>query len=216
MDYRWKRFRKWVKPLQNKQAYEQKRKALYTLLYLAQTGRIELYFGDESGFCLTPCVPYGWIKKGKHAPILSQKGARINVFGLLSTDNKLLTYQKGGSLNADFIIQCVDAFSASITKPTVIVLDNASLHTGGRWEIKKEEWEQKGLYIFFLPTYSPHLNRIERFWKQVKYYWLKAEDYLSIDALREALQTIFTGFENYFTLNFKELVVDENLILNFE
>ncbi|QHT65298.1 hypothetical protein GXP67_00720 [Rhodocytophaga rosea] len=88
------------------------------MLYLAQAGRINVYFGDESGFCLTPCVPYGWIKKGKHAPILSQRSARVNVFGLLSTDNELLTYQKSGSLNATFIIECVDAFSTSITKPT--------------------------------------------------------------------------------------------------
>jgi hypothetical protein len=28
---------------------------------------IKLYFGDESGFSLTPCVPYGWIKKGEDA-----------------------------------------------------------------------------------------------------------------------------------------------------
>ncbi|QHT72068.1 IS630 family transposase [Rhodocytophaga rosea] len=214
MDYRWKRFRKWIKPLQNKEAYEQKVKRLHALLYLAQTGSIDLYFGDESGFCLTPCVPYGWIKKGEHAPILSQRSTRINVFGLLSTDNELLTYQKSGSLNADFIIECVEAFSTSISKFTVIVLDNASWHTCGLWEVKKEEWEQKGLYIFLLPKYSPHLNRIERFWKQVKYHWLKAEDYLSVEALKEALYTIFSGLGTYFKLDFKKLEVDENIILN--
>jgi transposase len=211
-----------LKPLQNRQAYEEKLKRLYNLLYLAQTAEIKLYFGDDIerecsiGFSLTPCVPYGWIKKGTHAPILSQRSARVNVFGLLSTDNELFTYQKSGSLNANFIIECVDAFSASITKPTVIVLDNASLHTCGIWETKREEWEQKGLYIFFLPKYSPHLNRIERFWKQVKYHWLKAEDYLSLETLRQALHTIFASFGTDFTLDFKELKIDKNLILNFE
>jgi transposase len=205
-----------LKPLQNRQAYEEKLKRLYSLLYLAQTAEIKLYFGDESGFSLTPCVPYGWIKKGTHAPILSQRSARVNVFGLLSTDNELFTHQKSGSLNANFIIECVDAFSASITKSTVIVLDNASLHTCGVWEAKREEWEQKGLYIFFLPKYSPHLNRIERFWKQVKYHWLKTEDHLSLETLRQALHTIFASFGTDFTLDFKELKIDKNLILNFE
>lgn len=177
---------------------------------------IKLYFGDESGFCLTPCVPYGWIKKGQQACILSQRSARVNVFGLLGTDNHLLCYQKSGSLNAHFIIQCVDAFCLSITQPTVIVLDNASLHTCQVLEAKKQEWEQKGLYIFFLPKYSPHLNRIERLWKQVKYHWLKGEDYLSLDALRQALENIFSGFGTYFKLDFKDLELDEKLILNFE
>jgi hypothetical protein len=189
---------------------------LHTLLYLAQDGMIRLYFGDESGFSLTPCVPYGWIKKRQSACILSQKTTRVNVFGLLGTDNHLLSYQKNGSLNAHFIIECMDAFCQSITKPTVIVLDNASLHTCQVWQAKKGELEQKGLYIFFLPKYSPHLNRIERFWKQVKYHWLKAEDYLSIEALRQALNTIFAGFGVDFTLDFKELDLDEKLIFNFE
>jgi len=81
---------------------------------------------------------------------------------------------------------------------------------------KRANWETKGLYIFFLPKYSPHLNRIERLWKQIKYHWLKAEDYLSLEALRQALQNIFTGFGTYFTLDFEELQVDENLILNFD
>jgi transposase len=211
-----KRFRKWLKPLQNKQEYEQKRKRLHTLLFLAKQDMIKLYFGDESGFSLTPCVPYGWIKQGENACMLSQRSPRINVFGLLGTDNHLLCYQKSGSLNADFISQCLDAFCLSISQPTVIVLDNASWHTCQVLEAKRGEWEKKGLYIFFLPKYSPHLNRIERLWKQVKYHWLKAEDYLSLEALRQALHTIFIGFGTYFTLDFKELEVDQKLILNFE
>ena len=202
--------------MQNKQEYERKLKRLHTLLYLAQIGRIEIYFGDESGFSLSPCVPYGWIKKGQHASILSQRGTRVNVFGLLSTANKLHTYQKSGSLNAHFIIECIEVFCQSITKPTVIVLDNASLHSCAVVEAKRAEWEQKGLYIFLLPKYSPHLNRIERFWKQVKYHWLKAEDYLSLETLRKALSAIFSGFDTCFTLDFKELQLDEKLILNFE
>lgn len=184
------------------------------MLGLAQQDMIKLYFGDDSGFSLTPCVPYGWIKKGEHACILSQRSPRVNVFALLGTDHHLLCYQKNGTLNAAFIIQCLDAFCLSISKPTVIVLDNASLHTCQIVETKRQEWERQGLYIFFLPKYSPHLNRIERFWKQVKYHWLKGQDYLSLEALRQALHTIFTGFGTFFTLDFKELDFDKNIILN--
>lgn len=205
-----------MKPLQDKVAYEDKFKRLQTLLVVAEAGIIKLYFGDESGFSLTPCVPYGWIKKGEQACILSQRSPRVNVFGLLSTDNDLHTYQTKQSLNANFIMECLENFSLQLSNPTVIVLDNASVHTCQVLEIKRESWEQKGLYLFFLPTYSPHLNRIERLWKQVKYHWLKAEDYLSLDVLQEALQTIFTGFGTSFTLNFKGFIINENIILNFE
>lgn len=200
--------------MQNKEEYEEKLKRLHTLLYSAQIGMIRLYFGDESGFSLTPCVPYGWIKKRKDACLLSQRSTRVNIFGLLSTEGDLLTYQKSGSINAAFLIECLDMFSLQISKPTVIILDNASLHTCQLVEDKRDVWEQLGLYLFFLPTYSPHLNRIERLWKQVKYHWLKAQDYLSLDTLKDALHSIFTGFGNQFTLNFKELDLNENLILN--
>jgi transposase len=53
-------------------------------------------------------------------------------------------------------------------------------------------------------------------WKQVKYHWLKAEDYLSVEALEQALHRIFTGFGAYFTLDFKEFELDQKLILNFD
>lgn len=31
-----------------------------------------------------------------------------------------------------------------------------------------ERWENQGLYIFLLPTYSPELNRIENEWQRIK------------------------------------------------
>lgn len=202
--------------MQNKQQYADKVKRLHTLLYLAQAGIIKLYFGDESGFSLTPSVPYGWIKKGEDACILAQRSARVNVFGLLSTDQDLHTYQKSGRLNAQFIIESLDDFTLRMVKPTVLVLDNASLHTCQLFEAKREEWEQKGLYLFLLPKYSPHLNRIERLWKQIKYHWLKAEDYLSLEILQQALLNIFTGFGTSFNLHFNDILVPENLILIFD
>ncbi|NER02300.1 MAG: hypothetical protein F6K17_06475 [Okeania sp. SIO3C4] len=37
-------------------------------------------------------------------------------------------------------------------------------------KVKTKEWEQKGLYVFFQPTYSPELNLIEVEWHQIKTY----------------------------------------------
>nr|WP_245623898.1 transposase [Paraburkholderia nodosa] len=56
-------------------------------------------------------------------------------------------------------------------RPTVIVLDNASIHhsidqdTLDRWFL-----EHKAL-PFYLPPYSPELNLIEIVWKHFKYHW---------------------------------------------
>ena len=48
---------------------------------------------------------------------------------------------------------------------------------------KQAEWKRRGLRLFFLPPYSPHLNRIELLWKQVKYRWLEPIAYAAFDAL---------------------------------
>ena len=71
--------------------------------------------------------------------------------------------------NADFIIQCIDDFVSKIEKPTVIILDNAPIHRAHKMLAKRKEWENKDLFVFFLPRYSPHLNRIETLWRKVKY-----------------------------------------------
>ena len=37
--------------------------------------------------------------------------------------------------------------------------------------------------MFYLPTYSPHLNIAETLWRKIKYEWLKAEDYADKETL---------------------------------
>jgi transposase len=44
---------------------------------------------------------------------------------------------------------------------------------------KQEEWREKGLSLFFLPTYSPELNLIEILWRFIKYQWLEIDAYES-------------------------------------
>jgi hypothetical protein len=42
---------------------------------------------------------------------------------------------------------------------------------------KLEEWEKKNLKIFWLPTYSPHLNLIEILGRFLKYEWIEFSAY---------------------------------------
>jgi transposase len=51
---------------------------------------------------------------------------------------------------------------------TIIVLDNYSIHKSHQVRAKEREWQSLGLYLFFLPTYSPELNLIEGEWHQIK------------------------------------------------
>lgn len=69
------------------------------------------------------------------------------------------------------VIACIDAFCKTLKTKTVLVIDNASIHTSEAFENKKDGWKKKGLEVFYLPKYSPELNKIELLWKFMKYNW---------------------------------------------
>jgi transposase len=44
-------------------------------------------------------------------------------------------------------------------------------------------WQQRGLFITFLPPYSSHLNIAETVWRKLKKEWLDPEYYLEKENL---------------------------------
>lgn len=51
------------------------------------------------------------------------------------------------------------ALATRVEKPLVVILDNASIHTAKSLQPYWELLEEKGLQFYFLPPYSPELNR---------------------------------------------------------
>ena len=54
---------------------------------MEDSGFIDLYFGDESHFGLTPNVPYAWQTKDNPILLPAAKGKFLNVVGLMSRKN---------------------------------------------------------------------------------------------------------------------------------
>jgi transposase len=172
-------------------------------MFLFLTGGIDLRFGDETGFNLEPNVPYGWSRKGEQIGIPSKKGGNLNVFGLLNVAGELTSFVTTKTINSETIITCLDEFVETLKKITVVVLDNAPWHISEEVEKKIEEWEEKGLFIFYLPTYSPHLNLIETLWRKIKLEWLKPRDFLNKERLHQAIKDILENYGNQqYDINF--------------
>ena len=55
----------------------------------------------------------------------------------------------------------------------MIVTDQASIHTSDAIVDKLEEWKQRNITLFELPSYSPELNLIEILWRFIKYEWIE-------------------------------------------
>jgi transposase len=164
-----------------------KKEQLSLLEQQAQQGTIDLFYGDESGVSEVAYVPYGWQFKEEKVGMAATHGKQLNCFGLLSRSNQFLFKTTTKAINTDFVIDFLEQVSFSIKKMTVIVLDNARIHTAHKIKERLLYWQQRGLYIVYLPPYSPHLNIIERLWKELKARWLKPHDYLSFDNLKYAI-----------------------------
>jgi len=186
------------------QLYENIVRQLCVLMHLEENGQLNIYYGDESGFSLEPYIPYGWQPAGEYVKIVSETSPRLNVFGILSRDNKMHAYSVTGSVDTDTIIACMDDFVKTIVTKTVLVLDNASIHSSKKFKAKMDEWLEKGLQIFHLPPYSPHLNPIETLWRKVKYEWIKPADYKSWDSLQNAVERILESVGDQHRIKFSE------------
>ncbi len=107
-------------------------------------------------------------------------------------------------IDTHFITECLDRFCFGIKKHTVIVLDKAGVHRSKAMLARQKIWGQRGLFIFCLPPYSPHLNIIERMWKELKARWLTPTDYDDDQQLFYATYLILSAIGNDLSVNFSK------------
>lgn len=184
----WHRFRRVVAGAPNAQEYAVKQAQLEALKRLEESGEITLYYLDETGFCLIPYIPYGWQPIGQTLEIPSQRSQRLNVLGLMNRRNHLEAYVSTQSITSGVVSACIDTFFTQVDKRTVIVMDQASIHTSDAMLDKLEEWKQRNIEIFELPSYSPELNLIEILWRFIKYEWIEISAYQS--TLKKCLENL--------------------------
>lgn len=169
------------------------RRALSKLHCLETAGRCCVLYGDESGFCLQPCVPYLWQKKGQTVGLPAQAHSRrLSVLGFLGKQGHLHSFPTQERITAEHLIQSIETLLPTLM-PTVLVLDNASVHRARAVKDKRAEWKAQGLRLLFLPPYCPHLNKIEVLWRMIKYRWLSPDAYIDFKTLCQSVTDILAG-----------------------
>jgi len=170
----------------------------------AKQGVCELCFYDESGFSLNSNIPYRWSPIGEPLRIPANRfSKRINVLGFLNTQTKDLFHtMTTDKVDTQVVIDVFDNFAKQITKTTICVLDNASIHTSKTFKEKIDEWEKLGLYLLYLPPYSPELNPIEMLWREMKYTWMDLNVLDSFDDFYKYIQNMLDFFGSEYDINF--------------
>jgi putative transposase len=158
---------------------------------------VVLKYLDQSGFSL--CLPpsYSWTKKGRanqhRVPTRWGKQGRVNLIGTLSSEGgeERLEYRMlEGPCRTGEVMGYLDTLSGEAErkgKPVVVVLDNAPFHTAGAIREARAGWEAKGLRLYYLPSYCPHLNPIEGVWRRVKRFLMPRRFYDSLAELKQAV-----------------------------
>lgn len=198
----WRRLRRVPAKRPSSAEYACKRFALEVLKGLDAAGLIRLYYLDETGFTLEPPVPYAWQAIGTPLEIPSQRSKRLNVLGFMHRQQGLESYVSEQSVTSDVVATCIEAFFPRVELPTVIVMDQASIHTGQQVKERRQEWAQRGLYLFDLPPYSPELNLIEIAWRFMKYEWIDINAYENWKTLKNHVEEMLVGFGDKFVINF--------------
>ncbi len=101
---------------------------------LAEEQLIDLYYGDEARVSTEPCIPYGWQFADEDVFFPSEKSGGVNCFALLSRNNQCRFETTQKYITAEFIFEQLEKLSFGLPRLTVIVLDNASIHTGCHYQ----------------------------------------------------------------------------------
>jgi len=103
MGYSYKRLRFIPAKKPDATLYEEKKSCLQKYDLLAQHGKINHYYFDESGFSVNSNIPYAWSPVNATMVIKSFHAKRFNVLGFISKQEDLKAYIKESSVNSENI-----------------------------------------------------------------------------------------------------------------
>ena len=154
----WKRTRQSHRQRQDRKQREIKQADLDMVELSAAVGEIDLFYLDESGFCMWTPVSYSYFFKGRQKRLeqTKRRGRRLSILGLWQPLVKFTYGLAIGSFTSESYIKMMDEqakLAQSELKRTgkirVIVQDNGSIHKSQK-VIKREDefvWFQLNLVL---------------------------------------------------------------------
>lgn len=205
--YAWKRCRRSLRAQRDPDAFAACQQRLRALHRAEAAGGAAVVYLDECRFSRQAPVPYAWQRRGQPLVKLPamRGGGGYSVLGFWqpgAPSQPLDAYVRTGALTADLFMLAVNEFAGQLAAPTVLVLDNASIHTAHLVRERHAAWAAAGLTLLFLPPYSPELNKIELLWHRCKHYWVRPEDYHTDLNLLERIEHVLMEVGQKYTVTF--------------
>lgn len=207
LGYSWKRCRRSLRSPRDSVAFAACQAHLLTLHQAEARGEVAVVYVDECRFSRQAPVPYAWQRRGQppvELPAVREAGGYpvLGFWPANGAGQPLDACVKAGALTADMFVLAVNEVVEQLAHPTVLVLDNASIHKAHLVRDCQAAWAARGLTLLFLPPYSPELNKIELLWHRCKHYWIRPEDYASDQTLLERVEYVLQNVGSIYTVTF--------------
>jgi|APSaa5957512622_1039677.scaffolds.fasta_scaffold73710_2 transposase len=127
-----------------------------------------IVFMDGMHPCHNAEISKAWIKVGQKKEILSNSGRnRCNLNGAYNPLTQEVFVRHYKTINAETVIEFFKELELFYSNKAEIyaIVDNARYYKN---ELVQAYIDKSRINMIFLPTYSPNLNLIERFWKLLK------------------------------------------------
>ncbi|MEM1367660.1 MAG: IS630 family transposase [Cyanobacteria bacterium P01_H01_bin.15] len=148
----------------------------------------QIVYADEAGMDNREDYGYGYSPKGERLYDLKSgtRSGRVNVIAGYCNGKLIAPFTVEGACNRNvFEIWLENCLIPRLKPAQKLVIDNASFHKGGRIEALVK---RAGCEVWYLPPYSPDMNKIERCWS-----WLKSrirKCLKEFDTLRDAMEFV--------------------------
>jgi DDE superfamily endonuclease len=177
----------------------------------AARGERDLFYLDQCGVAPSLPLSYTWARVGVRplARYEAPQRRRVNVLGALAPvgPRRALVYESrlaaegklDGAAFLDFVCRRLAGLPGGAAalaalppderreRPCTVVLDNYGVHHSTPVKAALPTLEALGVSLYYLPAYSPKLNRIEPEWHALKYDRLAERSFTTGPALKAAV-----------------------------
>jgi transposase len=154
------------------------------------------------GFAPSLPTGYSWVLPAQRKRVKYEypQGRRVNALAAYEPYGPApwlgaLPFER--TLTSDDLLAYLRGRLPAAEVPRVVVLDNASLHVSKVTKAARPALARLGIYLYYLPAYSPELNEIEPVFKQVKHHEIPKRSHTSKAELRESVEQGFDAYRKH-------------------
>jgi transposase len=151
----------------------------------AKAGQRVVFFMDAAHFVCAPFLGILWCFQRLFVRAPSGR-QRLNVLAALNAvTHEMVAVKNLTYITAQTVCEMLCLLARTYRdKPVTVVLDNAPYQ---RCALVQAMAQEINIELLFLPSYSPNLNLIERFWKFIKKQCLYSKYYPTSESFQKAI-----------------------------